>query len=129
MHSGETRVIVCVEREHGPYKACSRELTARFGDKIQLVHFPAAKTALDYLSTNGADLVISSLMQAEINGIDLLNTCKELYPHLPVIIYSVLEYKEEFFAWGHKPDAYVVRSSEFSVLLDTVGKLLNIKDQ
>jgi DNA-binding NarL/FixJ family response regulator len=66
-------------------------------------------------------------MQAEINGIDLLNTCKELHPHLPVIIYSVLEYKEEFFAWGHKPDAYVVRSSEFSVLLDTVGKLLNIK--
>jgi DNA-binding NarL/FixJ family response regulator len=94
-----------------------------------LVHFPAAKTALDYLSTNGADLVISSLMQAEINGIDLLNTCKELYPDLPVIIYSVLEYKEEFFAWGHKPDAYVVRSSEFPVLLDTVGKLLNIKDQ
>jgi DNA-binding NarL/FixJ family response regulator len=129
MHSGETHVIVCVEREHGAYQSCSRELTARFGDKIRLVHFPAANTALDYLSSNGADLVISSLMQAEINGIDLLNTCKELYPHLPFIIYSVLEYKEDFFAWGYKPDAYVVRSSEFSILRETVAKLLNIKEQ
>ncbi len=127
--SGETCVIVCVEREHGAYQACSRELNARFGDKIRLVHFPAAKTALDYLSSNRADLVISSLMQAEINGIDFLNTCKELYPHLPFIIYTILEHKEDFFAWGYKPDAYVVRSSEFSVLLDTVEKLLNLKEQ
>jgi DNA-binding NarL/FixJ family response regulator len=129
MHSGEICVIVCVEREHGPYQACSRELKARFGDKIGLVHFPAAKTALDYLSSNRADLVISSLMQAEINGIDLLNTCKELYPSLPFIIYTVLEHKEDFFAWGSKPDAYVVRSSEYSVLLDAVEKLLNLKEQ
>jgi len=127
--SDETYIIVCVEREHGAYQSCSRALNGRFGEKIRLVHFPAAKTALDYLSSNRADLVISSLMQAEINGIDFLNTCKEIYPRLPFIIYTVLEPKEDFFAWGYKPDAYVVRSSEFSVLLDTVEKLLNIKEQ
>jgi len=127
--SDETNVIVCVEREHGPYQSCSRELNSKFGDKIKLVHFATAKETLDYLSSSRADLVISSLMQAEINGIDLLNTCKELYPGLPFIIYTPLEYKEDFFIWGYKPDAYVVRSSDFSSLTEAVERLLKGSDE
>jgi DNA-binding NtrC family response regulator len=123
----EPNVVVCVEREHGIYKACSRELTLRFGDTIKLVHCSTAKEALDHLSSAPADLVISSLLQAEIEGIDLLNTCKDLYPRLPFMFYTVLEYKEAFFTWGHKPDAYVVVSPDFSGLTDTVARLLDIK--
>ncbi len=126
--SGEKYVIVCVEREHAAYKSYSEELGFKFGDRIQLVHFPSARQALEYLSSRGADLVISSLMQAEINGIEFLNICKELYPRLPFIIYTVLEYKEDFFATGYKPDAYVVRSPDFTVLLNAVEKLLDIKE-
>lgn len=126
--SGETRTIVCVEREHGTYKSCSRDLVATFGDKIRLVHFASAKEALDYLASNSADLVISSLMQTEINGIDFLNSCKELYPGLPFIIYTNLEYKEDFFLWGFKPDAYVARGADRSEyasgLTGAVEKLL-----
>jgi DNA-binding NarL/FixJ family response regulator len=101
-------------------------LNAKFGDKISLVHFAAARDALTYLSSDKADLVISSLLQAEIDGIDLLNTCKELYPNVPFIIYSNLEYKEDFFAWGFKPDAYVVRGPDTSSLLEAVESLLGI---
>lgn len=120
-------VIVCVEREHATYKSYSRELNTKFGEKVALVHFSSAKEALGYLSSNKADLVISSLMQAEINGIDLLNTCKELYPSVPFIVYTGLDYKEDFFASGHRPDAYVVRGSDLSPLIESVEKLLDIK--
>ncbi|HTZ18484.1 MAG TPA: response regulator [Dissulfurispiraceae bacterium] len=120
----EKKTIVCVEREHGTYKTLSRELISKFSDKISLVHFGTAKDALAYLSSGSADLVISSLLQAQIDGIDLLNDIKELHPNLPVIIYTNLEYKDEFFAWGHKPDAYVVRGKDGSDLPATVERLL-----
>jgi DNA-binding NtrC family response regulator len=125
MSDGKKR-IVCVEREHGTYKTCSRELENKFGDKIALVHFETAKETLAYLTTNRSDLVISSLLQSQIDGIDLLNASKEINPGLPFIIYTSLEYKDEFFAWGFKPDAYVVRSPDLSGLLETVARLLNI---
>ncbi len=120
----ERKTVVCVEREHGTFKACSRELNAKFHDKIEIVHFGTAKEAEAYLSSGKADLIISSLLQAQIDGIDLLNNCKDLYPSIPFIIYTNLEYKDEFFAWGHKPDAYVVRSSDHSELISAVGKFL-----
>ena len=120
------KIIVCVEREHATYKTCSRELENKFGDEISLVHFETAKEALAYLTTNRSDLVISSLLQSQIDGIDLLNSSKEINPGLPFIIYTNLEYKEEFFAWGFKPDAYVVRSPDLSGLLEAVAKFLNM---
>ncbi len=93
---------------------------------MSLIHFDTAKEALSYLTTNRSDLVISSLLQSQIDGIDLLNSSKEINPGLPFIIYTNLEYKEEFFAWGFKPDAYVVRSTDLSGLLETATRLLNI---
>ena len=127
--SDEKKIIVCVEREHGTYKTCSRELENKFGAKISLVHFETAKEALDYLTTNRSDLVISSLLQSQIDGIDLLNSSKEINPGLPFIIYTTLEYKEDFFAWGFKPDAYIVRSPDLSDLLENIARLLNIREQ
>lgn len=126
MMSDAKRIIVCVEREHATYKTCSRELEHKFGDRISLVHFETAKEALTYLTANRSDLVISSLLQSQIDGIDLLNSSKEINPGLPFIIYTNLEYKEEFFAWGFKPDAYVVRSPDLSGLLETVARFLDI---
>jgi len=127
--SDKQRIILCLEREHGTYKNYSSELSAQFGDRIKLIHLFTAKDAHDYLSSNRVDLVISCLLQTEINGIDFLNTCKELYPDLPFIIYTTLNYKEEFFSTGFNPDAYVVRNADFSDLLYAVEELLNLKAQ
>lgn len=122
----EKKIIVCVEREHGTIKRCSNALENAFGDKASLVHFGTSKEALAYLTSHRSDLVISSLLQSQIDGIDLLNSAKELNPDLPFIIYSNLEYKDEFFAWGFKPDAYVVREDDMSGLVETVKQFLII---
>ena len=125
----DKKTIVCVEREHGPYKAYSSALMSKFGDTISLVHFAISKEALNYISSNKVDLVITSLLQAQIDGIDLLNDLKDIHPDMPVVIYTNLEYKDEFFAWGHKPDAYVVRGKDSSELLLEVERLLMRGDQ
>ena len=124
--SDEKKLIVYVEREHAAIKRCTGALEDRFGDKISMVHFETSKEALKYLTANRSDLVISSLLQSQIDGIDLLNAVKETNPELPFIIHTNLEYKEEFFAWGFKPDAYIVRSDDLTELLDAVGRLLDI---
>ena len=125
--SGKARVIVCVEREHGTIKKCSHALEGRFGDKIELVHFGTARDALAYISSRKPDLVISSLLQSQIDGIDLLNSVKEIDTALPFIIYTNLQYKEEFFAWGFKPDAYVVRGDDMSELIEAVARVIEIR--
>ncbi len=122
----DKKTIVCVERHHGTYKACSRELESKFGDRILLVHFETGKEALAYLKSHKTDLVVSSLLQSQIDGIDLLNSSKELDPGVPFIIYTDLAYKDEFFAWGFKPDAYVVKGQDLTGLLETVTRLLTI---
>jgi DNA-binding NtrC family response regulator len=125
--SDEKKKIVCVEREHATYKTCSSELEHTFGDKISLVHFETGKETLAYLASNRVDLVISSLLQSQIDGIDLLNSSKENNPGLPFVIYTNLEYKDDFFTWGFKPDAYVVRSPDLSGFLETIARLLGIE--
>lgn len=122
----EKKIIVCVEAEHGTYKTCSRELEKRFGDKISLLHFTTGKEALAYLTSGSADLVISSLLQSRIDGIDLLNSSKDIKPDLPFMIFTNLEYKEDFFAWGFKPDAYVVRRPDLSGFLETIARFLGV---
>ena len=125
--SDEKKIIVCVEREHATHKTCTRELENKFGDKISLIHFETGKEALAYLTSNKTDLVISSLLQSQIDGIDLLNSAKEINPDLPFVIYTNLEYKDDFFTWGFKPDAYVVRSPDLSGFLETIARLLDIE--
>jgi len=46
---------------------------------------------------------------------------------LPFIIYTNLQYKEEFFAWGFKPDAYVVRGDDMSELIEAVARVIEIR--
>ncbi|HMK61136.1 MAG TPA: hypothetical protein VK452_08330 [Dissulfurispiraceae bacterium] len=127
--SDNIKTIALVEREHGTIKKCSHAIESKFGDKIELVHFGTAKDALAFMASHGVDLVISSLLQSQIDGIELLNSSKEINPNVPFIIYTNLQYKEEFFAWGFKPDAYVVRREDMSELIIAVEGLLKIRQQ
>ena len=58
-----------------------------------------------------------------MDGIDTLRRMKEKDPALPVIICTAYEeYKHDFGSWCS--DAYVVKSSDLSLLRDTVKKIL-----
>jgi two-component system response regulator (stage 0 sporulation protein F) len=69
------------------------------------------------------DLVTLDMRMEEMDGIETLRKIKEKDSALPVIICTAYEeYKHDFGSWCS--DAYVVKSSDLSLLRDTVKKIL-----
>jgi CheY-like chemotaxis protein len=69
------------------------------------------------------DLVTLDMRMEEMDGIETLRKIKEKDSSLPVIICTAYEeYKHDFGSWCS--DAYVVKSSDLSLLRDTVKKIL-----
>ena len=79
--------------------------------------------ALAAMDTTKFDLVTLDMRMEGMDGIDTLRKMKEKDPALPVIICTAYEeYKHDFGSWCS--DAYVVKSSDLSLLRDTVKKIL-----
>ena len=56
------------------------------------------KEALQWLKTHPVDVVVTDIRMGEMNGIELLNRLRAVYPHLPVAIisgYSDFEYTKQ----------------------------------
>jgi CheY-like chemotaxis protein len=79
--------------------------------------------ALAAMDTAKFDLVTLDMRMEEMDGIETLRKIKEKDSALPVIICTAYEeYKHDFGSWCS--DAYVVKSSNLSLLRDTVKKIL-----
>jgi CheY-like chemotaxis protein len=79
--------------------------------------------ALAAMDTTKFDLVTLDMRMEEMDGIETLRKIKEKDSALPVIICTAYEeYKHDFGSWCS--DAYVVKSSDLSLLRDTVKKIL-----
>ncbi len=79
--------------------------------------------ALAAMDTTKFDLVTLDMRMEEMDGIETLRKMKEKDNSLPVIISTAYEeYKHDFGSWCS--DAYVVKSSDLSLLRDTVKKIL-----
>ncbi len=79
--------------------------------------------ALSELDRMPFDLVTLDMRMPDIDGIETLRKMKEKNSALPVVICTAYEeYKHDFGSWCS--DAYVVKSSDTSLLRDTVKKIL-----
>jgi two-component system response regulator (stage 0 sporulation protein F) len=79
--------------------------------------------ALAAMDTTKFDLVTLDMRMENMDGIETLRKMKEKDSTLPVIICTAYEeYKHDFGSWCS--DAYVVKSSDLSLLRDTVKKIL-----
>ncbi len=79
--------------------------------------------ALAAMDKTKFDLVTLDMRMEEMDGIETLRKMKEKDSTLPVIICTAYEeYKHDFGSWCS--DAYVVKSSDLSLLRDTVKKIL-----
>ncbi len=79
--------------------------------------------ALAAMDTTKFDLATLDMRMEEMDGIETLRKMKEKDSSLPVIICTAYEeYKHDFGSWCS--DAYVVKSSDLSLLRDTVKKIL-----
>jgi two-component system, response regulator, stage 0 sporulation protein F len=79
--------------------------------------------ALAAMDSTKFDLATLDMRMEEMDGIETLRKMKEKDASLPVIICTAYEeYKHDFGSWCS--DAYVVKSSDLSLLRDTVKKIL-----
>lgn len=79
--------------------------------------------ALSLLDRIVFDLVTLDMRMPDMDGIETLRKMKEKNSALPVIISTAYEeYKHDFGSWCS--DAYVVKSSDTTLLRETVKKIL-----
>ncbi len=79
--------------------------------------------ALKKFENDRPDLVILDIQMPGMNGIEVLRQMKMMDSSVPVILNSAYhEYKQDLGAWAS--DEYVVKSSDMSVLKESVRKLV-----
>ncbi len=115
--------IVIVEDTAAHRQLLRANLGRTFND---IVDFPNAKDALDFIRANPVDLVISDYMMPQMDGVELLRRIKsEIDPDLPVIIataFSSIENAIDVFKIGASD--YVPKPYNFGELNLTIEKLL-----
>jgi DNA-binding response OmpR family regulator len=114
------RKILLVENEEGQRLLYEQELN----DEGYLVNWARnGKEALQYLEKSPYDLVVLDIVMPEMDGIEVLGRIASRYKKMPIILHSAyLHYQNDFMTW--LADAFVVKSSDLSVLKKTVKELL-----
>ena len=86
------------------------------------------KVALECLEKSLFDLIILDIRMPEMNGIEALEKIASRYKKIPVILHTAYpEYRNQFIAL--LADAFVLKSSDLSLLKKTVKELLEEKNR
>ena len=87
------------------------------------VHIAGSGTeALQKFESLEPDLVTLDILMPDIDGIKVLRKMKEKKPHLPVIMSTAYDYRDDFAVWAS--EAYLVKSSDLAELKSTIKKLI-----
>lgn len=120
------KLILLAEDDWHVKKLLGEVINEYFDKKVKVASFDDGNPSSNFFKENldKVSVVISCIIMPEMDGIKLLRMCKELNPNIPFIILSALEPRGEMTV--SNADAYIVKHSDFSELLNTVRKFLNI---
>jgi DNA-binding response OmpR family regulator len=114
------RRILLVENEEGQRLLYEQELNE---EGYVVLWARNGKEALQYLEESLCDLVVLDIVMPEMDGLEVLAKIVSRYKKMPVILHTAYaHYKNDFMTW--LADAFVVKSSDLSVLKKTVKELL-----
>jgi len=112
--------ILLVENEEGQRLLYEQELNE---EGYLVLCAKNGKEALKRLEESPCDLVILDIRMPEMDGLEVLAKIVSRYKKMPVILHTAYaHYKNDFMTW--LADAFVVKSSDLSVLKKTVKELL-----
>jgi DNA-binding response OmpR family regulator len=112
--------ILLVENEEAQHLLYEQELDE---EGYLVLWARNGKEALQYLEESTFDLVILDIVMPEMDGIEVLSKMVSRYKKVPVILHTAYAcYHNDFMTW--LADAFVVKSSDLSVLKKTVKELL-----
>jgi DNA-binding response OmpR family regulator len=78
--------------------------------------------ALQLFEEETPDLVSLDILMPDIDGIQLLRKMKEQKPHVPIIMNTAYDYRDDFALWAS--DSYIIKSFDTSELKRTIKSLL-----
>jgi len=80
-----------------------------------------AKKALQYIQNKSIDILITDISMPEMNGLELIHTVKENFPHIKIIVMS------SFRDMGnrHTIDAYLLKNTPEEKLIEVINDLYN----
>jgi DNA-binding NtrC family response regulator len=115
-----TKKILLVENEIGQALLYEQELSK---EGYFVLWAKNGKEALKRLAESHCDLVVLDIVMPEMDGMEVLPKIVSCYKTMPVVLHTAYaRYKNDFMAW--LADAFVVKSSDLSVLKKTVRELL-----
>lgn len=82
----------------------------------------SGETALEKAEIVNPDLVVLDILMPDIDGLQVLQRIKERRPHVPVIISTAYDYKEEFAVFSTQ--GYLIKSSDMTALKTLVNGLV-----
>jgi DNA-binding NtrC family response regulator len=114
------RKILLVENEEGQRQLYEQELKE---EGYLVIWARNGKEALKQLEESLCDLVVLDIVMPEMDGIEVLSKIVSRYRKMPIILHTAYAYyKNDFMTW--LTDAFVVKSSDLSVLKKIVKELL-----
>ncbi len=121
------KAILLAEDDIGVQRLLKEEIQETFGNWVQIIGFLNGKPAYDFFrnQADDVDLVISCINMPKVDGIQLLKACKSYRPDIPYIIYTALDYREEFSVWD--ADVYIVKDPDLTEILSQIRRLLNLE--
>ena len=112
--------ILLVENEEGLRLLYEQELNE---EGYLVIWARNGKEALKHLEESHCDLVVLDIVMPEMDGLEVLAKIISRYRKMPVILHTAYaHYKNDFMTW--LADAFVVKSSDLSLLKRTVKELL-----
>jgi DNA-binding NtrC family response regulator len=115
-----TTRILLVENDENQRLLYREELE---GEGYKVILAKNGKEALKCLEDCLCDLIILDILMPEMDGFEVLGKMVSRYKSVPVVLHTAYGYyKNEFISL--LADAFVVKSSDFSILKKTIKELL-----
>jgi DNA-binding response OmpR family regulator len=112
--------ILVVDDEINICEICRLELEE---EGYEVVVSTTGEEAMNAFSRETPDIVTLDIkMSYDHEGIDLLNRMKDMKPHLPVIMLTAFDFKDDLAV--QVADAYITKSFDLTELKDTIKNLL-----
>lgn len=91
----------------------------------QVVLAQSGAKGLELFEKESPDLVTLDILIPDVDGITLLRRMKEMKPHVPIIMSTAYDYRDDFAVWAS--EAYIVKSADLTELKNMIKKLLGEK--
>lgn len=83
----------------------------------------SGRSGLEKFEKENPDLVTLDILMPDMDGISVLRKMKEQRPHVPILMSTAYDYRDDFAVWAS--EAYLVKSSDLTELKEQIKRFTN----